>query len=82
LNFVGERNRAGRFPTFASLDVQVLKSIKMPMLHKRGQVGIKVFNITGHSNPRDIQNNLGATDFRAFSNSIGTRFRAKFTVDF
>jgi hypothetical protein len=26
-NFVGERNRAGRYPTFASLDMQVLKSL-------------------------------------------------------
>jgi hypothetical protein len=64
LNFVGPRNRAGRFPTFGSLDVQVTKSIKVPMLHKTGQVGIKLFNITGRDNPRDFQNNLSATDFR------------------
>ena len=82
LRFVGQRNRAGRFPTFASMDVQVLKSIKVPMLHKSGQVGIRIFNITNHHNPRDIQNNLAATDFGAFSNSIGTRFRAKFSVNF
>ncbi len=82
LNFVGQRNRAGRFPTFASLDLQVLRSIKIPMLHKSGQIGLQFFNITGHSNPRDIQNNLAATDFGAFSNSIGRRLHAKFKIDF
>src|SRR5258705_1563386 len=29
-NFVGPRNRAGRFPTFVSLDMQVLKTISLP----------------------------------------------------
>jgi len=29
-NFVGPRDRAGRFPTFASLDLQALKSVSLP----------------------------------------------------
>src|SRR4029078_153373 len=29
-NFVGQRNRAGRFPDFVSLDMQVLKSVSAP----------------------------------------------------
>ena len=29
-NFVGARNRAGRYPDFASLDLQVLKSVSAP----------------------------------------------------
>ena len=29
-NFVGGRNRAGRYPTFASVDLQVLKSVSLP----------------------------------------------------
>jgi hypothetical protein len=52
------------------------------MLGKRGQVGIKLFNITGHFNPRDLQNNLAAADYGNFSNSIGNRIRMKFTVNF
>ncbi|MBI4470125.1 MAG: TonB-dependent receptor, partial [Acidobacteria bacterium] len=53
-NFVGARNRAGRFPTFASLDLQVTKRITIPFIEKKFRVGVKVFNLTNHFNPRDF----------------------------
>jgi Carboxypeptidase regulatory-like domain/TonB-dependent Receptor Plug Domain len=82
LEFIGARNRAGRFPTFMSLDVQVLKGVKIPFFDKRARVGAAIFNITNHFNPRDIQNNLGSLNAGRFYNSLGTSVRGKFEMDF
>jgi len=84
-NFVGSRNRAGRFPDFASLDLQVLKSVSAPGRFSgnyRFRVGVKVFNLTNHFNPRDFQNNLAASDFEHFYNSVGRTLRGKFIFEF
>jgi outer membrane receptor for ferrienterochelin and colicin len=75
-NFVGPRNRAGRFPTFVSLDMQVVKTISLPgRFNKyRAHLGLKVFNMTNHFNPRDFQNNLASDNFGNFSNGVGRQF--------
>jgi len=75
-NFVGPRNLAGRFPTFVSLDMQVLKTISLPgRFNKyRAHLGLKVFNVTNHFNPRDFQNNLASDNFGSFSNGVGRAF--------
>ena len=75
-NFVGPRNRAGRFPTFVSADLQVLKTVDLPgPLNKyRAHLGLKVFNLTNHFNPRDFQNNLASDSFGGFSNGVGRAF--------
>jgi len=75
-NFVGPRNLAGRFPTFASLDLQILKSVSLPGRWKkyRADLGLKVFNLTNHFNPRDFQNNLASDGFGGFSNGVGRMF--------
>jgi hypothetical protein len=75
-NFVGPRNRAGRFPTFTSLDLQVLKSVSLPGRFKkyRANLGLKVFNLTNHFNPRDFQNNLASNSFGGFSNGVGRMY--------
>ena len=75
-DFIGARNAAGRFPTFTSLDVQVLKSFSLPGRFKkyRANLGFKVFNITDHFNPRDFQNNLASDNFGGFSNGVGRKF--------
>ncbi len=75
-NFVGPRDRAGRFPTFASLDLQIMKSVSLPGKWKkyRAEVGLKVFNVTNHFNPRDFQNNLASADFGDFTNGVGRKF--------
>jgi hypothetical protein len=82
LDFVGKRNQAGRFPTFISLDVQILKGFKVPFLDKRVRAGAAIFNITNHFNPRDFQNNTGSLQFGQFFNSLGPSVRAKFEMDF
>ncbi|HXQ73914.1 MAG TPA: hypothetical protein VN844_25655, partial [Pyrinomonadaceae bacterium] len=75
-NFVGVRNRAGRFPTFVSLDMQVLKTISLPgpFNKYRAHLGLKVFNVTNHFNPRDFQNNLASDSFGNFTNGVGRKF--------
>jgi hypothetical protein len=79
-NFVGPRNEAGRFPTFVSLDLQVSKRLRL--FHHNATVGVKVFNITNHFNPRDYQGNLASADFGGFANSVGRTFRGKWVFEF
>jgi TonB dependent receptor/Carboxypeptidase regulatory-like domain/TonB-dependent Receptor Plug Domain len=83
-NFVGPRDRAGRYPTFASLDMQVLKSLSASGRFKekyRFRVGLKVFNVTNHFNPRDYQGNLASDDFGAFYNGVGRKYGMKFLIE-
>ncbi len=83
-NFVGPRNRAGRFPNFASLDLQVLKRISAPGRFSeqyRFRVGVKVFNLTNHFNPRDYQGNLASDAFGGFYNGVGRKFGMKFVIE-
>ncbi|GBC81563.1 hypothetical protein HRbin10_00675 [bacterium HR10] len=84
LNFIGRRNRGGRFPTFASLDLQVTKGLKIPFRGKtyRFRAGLKVFNILNHFNPRDVQNNIGSPHFGGFFNGVSRTFRGKFVFEF
>ncbi len=77
-NFVGPRNEAGRYPTFVSLDMQVSKRFRL--FHHNATVGLKVFNITNHFNPRDYQGNLASADFGAFANGVGRTFRGKWVI--
>jgi hypothetical protein len=80
LNFVGARNEAGRFPTFVSLDLQISKRFRL--FRHNTTVGLKVFNITNHFNPRDYQGNLASADFGGFANSVGRTFRGKWVFEF
>jgi len=87
LDFVGLRNRAGRFPNFISLDAQVTKGFTLPKFvpkfeGRNVRVGVAVFNIGNHFNPRDVQNNTDSPNFGRFYNSLGTSFRGKFELDF
>ena len=80
-DFVGPRNRAGRYPTFVSLDLQVLKSVSLPGRWEkyRVELGLKFFNLTNHFNPRDFQNNLASDGFGGFSNGVGRKFGTRIT---
>ncbi|MDQ3652377.1 MAG: carboxypeptidase regulatory-like domain-containing protein [Acidobacteriota bacterium] len=87
LDFIGARNKAGRFPTFVSLDAQVIKSFAIPRFvprleGRRARIGIAVFNITNHFNPRDVQSNVGSLRAGQFFNSLSTSVRGKFEFDF
>jgi hypothetical protein len=79
-NFVGPRNRAGRYPEFVSVDMQVTKRLRL--LGHNATVGLKVFNLTNHFNPRDFQGNLASDDFGGFRNSVGRSIRGKWVFEF
>jgi hypothetical protein len=79
-NFVGPRNEAGRYPTFVSLDMQVSKRLRL--FGHNATIGVKVFNITNHFNPRDYQGNLASTNYGGFGNSVGRTFRGKWVFEF
>jgi Carboxypeptidase regulatory-like domain/TonB-dependent Receptor Plug Domain len=83
-NFVGPRNRAGRYPNFFSLDLQVLKAFSAPGRFGekyRFKVGVKMFNVTDHFNPRDFQGNLASDEFGRFYNGVGRKFGLKFLIE-
>lgn len=83
LNFVGDRNRAGRFPMYLSMDLQVTKGFKLPFFDKKkARVGVALFNLTNHFNPRDVQSNLASPNFGQFYNSLGLSVKAKFDIEF
>ncbi len=79
-NFVGPRNAGGRFPQLMTLDLLVTKGLKIPFRGKKykGRVGVTIFNITNHWNPRDVQKNLASPQFGTFYNSPDRSFRTKF----
>lgn len=79
-DFVGPRNAVGRFPAFVSLDAQVTK--KLRLFGHNATLGLKVFNITNHFNPRDYQGNLASAEFGGFANSVGRTFRGKWIFEF
>lgn len=81
-NYVGRRNGAGRYPHFFSLDVQVMRDVSIPFGAKKlaARVGVKVFNVTNHFNPRDVQSNVASGEFGRFDNSVGRTFRLKFEI--
>jgi hypothetical protein len=78
--FVGPRNEGGRFPNLLTLDVLVMKALKIRFRGKehRGRAGFTVFNITNHWNPRDVQNNIQSGQFGTFYNSPDRSVRLKF----
>ena len=81
--FVGERNRAGRFPDYLSFDVQITKGFRVPFFEKYlVRAGAALFNVTDHFNPRDVQNNINNPNYGTFYNDLGFGVKAKFDVEF
>lgn len=83
-DFVGARNYAGRFPRFSSADLQITKQISLPYLPKKykAHVGVRMFNIFNHYNPRDIQANTVSPRYGAFLNSVDRMIRGKMVLEF
>ena len=63
-----------------SLDTQLTK--KLRVFHHQATIGLKVFNVTNHFNPRDYQGNVDSRDFGGFNNSVGRTFRGKWVFEF
>ena len=68
--YVGPRNVA-RFPRFSSFDLQVTRPISLHFgeKHLHARVGMGIFNLFNHFDPRDVQNNLASARFGGFFNT-------------
>jgi carboxypeptidase family protein/TonB-dependent receptor-like protein len=65
-NYAGTPN-GRRFPTFFSLDLQITKDFRFPVFpwlkNRKLRAGFQVFNVTNHSNPRDVFSNIASPFF-------------------
>ena len=78
---VGKRNSEARYPRLFTLDMAVTKDVRLTK-KQRARVGLQFFNLTGHFNPRDVQNNTGSATYGSYANSADRHIRAKFTLLF
>lgn len=81
--YVGPRN-ARRFPRFSSTDLQVTRPVSLPFgeRHIKARVGMGIFNLFNHFNPRDVQAVAESSQFGGFFNNAWREFRGKFVVEF
>jgi hypothetical protein len=81
--YIGPRN-VDRFPRFSSFDVQITRPISLPLRerHLHARVGVAVFNLFNHFDPRDVQNNVASERFGGFFNSSWREYRGKFVLEF
>lgn len=68
-NYAGIPN-SERFPNFLSLDLKLTRTFRipfLPLLNKHEFSGaLAVFNLTNHSNPRDVYSNVTSPNFGQF----------------
>ena len=72
-SYVGTRNGAGRFPTFASFDFSASRPVKV--WKYRATVGVRLFDSLGRFNPRDVQQNIASPGFGHFYNGVPRDFQ-------
>jgi outer membrane receptor protein involved in Fe transport len=68
-----------RFPLFASLDLVVNKVATLPG-GIRARVGIKLYNVVGRRNGRQIQADVDRPDFGRTYNALGRQVRGVFEI--
>ena len=61
------------FPTFLATDMVVYKTFTVKK--RSADIGMQVFNITNHRNPRDVYSVVGAPRYGEFTNSVGPILR-------
>jgi Carboxypeptidase regulatory-like domain/TonB dependent receptor len=83
-NYIGARDEAGRFPTFASLDLKLQYPFDFTFRGHRIQFlgGLKVIDLTNHYNPRDVQQYFASPNYGVFYNSVGRLWRIDGDFDF
>ncbi|HEV3214687.1 MAG TPA: carboxypeptidase regulatory-like domain-containing protein [Vicinamibacterales bacterium] len=67
-HYLGAPN-GSRFPGFFSLDMVAYKTVNIR--ERRVNLGMQLFNVTRHFNPRDVMSVAGTPQFRHFTNSRG-----------
>jgi outer membrane receptor protein involved in Fe transport len=75
----GVRNRGGRFPSFFSLDFRLTKGVTVK--GRKLRVGVQVYNLGSHFNPRDVVTSLASPRFGELLNStdMGISLRVAFS---
>ena len=83
-DFVGARNRAGRFPHFNAVDLQVTKimDIRFRGKDRRFRAGIRLFNLLNNFNPQDVQENLASVYHGVFYRGVKRKIRAVFEIEY
>ena len=83
-NYVGQRNEAGRFPTYVGFDTKIQYPFDFKFRGRRIQFlgGLKVIDIFNHYNPRDVQQYSGSPYYGVFYNSVGRLWRIDGDFDF
>ncbi|MGA2261240.1 MAG: TonB-dependent receptor, partial [Acidobacteriota bacterium] len=66
--YVGPRNRAGRFPSIVTLDARVVRLFKVRKYTL--EAGVFAFHILNSFAPRDVQANVDAPNYGTFYNTI------------
>ena len=67
--FYADTPNSRSYPAFFSVDMVVYKTFTVKK--RSADLGIQVFNITNHNNPRDVYSVVGAPRFGDFTNSVG-----------
>ena len=62
-----------RYPAFFSTDLVLYKTFTVKK--RSADIGIQVFNVTNHRNPRDVYAVVDAPRYGEFTNSVGTILR-------
>ena len=62
-----------RFPSFVATDIVVYKTFTVRK--RSADLGVQVFNLANHRNPRDVYSVVGAPAFGQFTNSVGPILR-------
>lgn len=79
-NFVGLRNDdKNRFPAFIALDLAISKEFHLWRKYHAKITG-KVFNLTDHFNPRDVQSNISSPFFGKFFSDLRRFYSADFEI--
>jgi len=83
-NYIGQRNEAGRFPTYVGFDTKIQYPFDFKFRGHRIQFlgGLKVIDIFNHYNPRDVQQYAGSPSYGVFYNSVGRLWRVDGDFDF
>jgi hypothetical protein len=83
-NYIGKWNEAGRFPTFAGLDVKLQYPFDFGYRkwHFKFKAGLKVFNVFNRFNPRDVQQYAASSAYGTFYNALGRVYRLEGDFDF
>jgi len=70
--YIGEPH-GERYPAFMAVDLIAYKTITYR--ERSADLGIQLFNLTNHFNPREVYPVKGAYKFGSFTNSVGPILR-------